>query len=84
MRRGFFLRPHCLRPHCLSLQATSGGTDSEGGSRFVERMLSAVATCRQQKRDVLEYLTRCHRARVLGIEGPSLLDPHGTAPALAG
>jgi transposase len=49
-----------------------GGTDSETGSRFVERMLSAVATCRKQKRDVLEYLTRCHRNRLLGMKAPSL------------
>jgi hypothetical protein len=31
-----------------------------------------VATCRKQKRDVLEYLTRCHRNRLLGMKAPSL------------
>jgi transposase len=36
---------------------TSGGTDSESGSRFVERMLTVVATCRQQGIDVRDYLT---------------------------
>ena len=50
-----------------------GGTDSEGGGRFVERMLSVVATCRQQKRGVLEYLTNCHRARLDGRAALSLL-----------
>jgi transposase len=35
----------------------SFGTQSESGSRFVERILSAVTTLRQQGRDVLEYLT---------------------------
>ncbi len=50
----------------------SGGTDTEAGSRFVERMLSAVATCRQRGQSVLEYLTQCHRARLLGTEAPSL------------
>ena len=40
----------------------SGGTDSERGSRFVERTLSVVATCRQQGRNVLEYLTSCFEA----------------------
>jgi transposase len=67
--------------HAVIWRRISGGTDSEAGSRFVERMLSAVATCRQQKRDVLGYLTRCHRAHLLGVEGPSLLKPVGVAPA---
>jgi transposase len=70
--------------HAVIWRRISGGTDSEAGSRFVERMLSVVATCRQQGRSVLEYLTRCHRARLLGIESPSLLDTHVTVPALAG
>ena len=51
----------------------SGGTDSEGGSRFVGRMLSAVATCRRRKLNVLVYLTRCHEARLRGESTPSLL-----------
>jgi transposase len=70
--------------HAVIWRRISGGTDSEGGSRFVERMLSVVATCRQQKRNVLEYLTRCHRARLLGKEVSSLIDTHGSLPALAG
>ena len=35
----------------------SFGTQSETGSRFVERILSVVTTLRQQGRDVMEYLT---------------------------
>jgi transposase len=35
----------------------SFGTKSESGSRFVERILTAVTTLRQQGRDVLDYLT---------------------------
>jgi transposase len=58
--------------HAVIWRRTSGGTDSEAGSRFVERMLSVVATCRQQRRNVLHYLTRCHRAR-LDAATPSLL-----------
>jgi transposase len=58
--------------HAVIWRRVSGGTDSETRSRFVERMLSAVATCRKQKRDVLEYLTRCHRNRLLGMKAPSL------------
>jgi transposase len=51
----------------------SGGTDSQRGSRFVERTLSVVATCRQQKRNVLEYLTSCFAAAHQGQPIPSLL-----------
>lgn len=35
----------------------SFGTQSEKGSRFVEWILTAVTTLRQQGRDVLDYLT---------------------------
>jgi transposase len=35
----------------------SFGTQSETGSRFVERILSVVTTLRQQGRDVMQYLT---------------------------
>ena len=59
--------------HAVIWRRISGGTDSEGGSRFVERMLSVVATCRQQKRGVLDYLTNCHRARLDGRAALSLL-----------
>jgi len=51
----------------------SGGTDSQGGSRFVERTLSVVATCRQQKRNVLEYLALCFAAAHRGQPIPSLV-----------
>jgi transposase len=70
--------------HAVIWRRISGGTDSEAGSRFVERMLSAVATCRQRRCDVLEYLTRCHRARLLGGEAPSLLEGHRAVAAHAG
>ena len=52
---------------------SSGGTSSEWCSRFVERVLSVVATCRQQGRNVLEFLTRCFHARTVGQPAPSLL-----------
>jgi len=59
--------------HAVIWRRISGGTDSEEGSRFVERMLSTVATCRQQGRDVLGYLAECHRRRLVGLRSPSLL-----------
>ena len=48
--------------HAVLWRKTSGGTDSATGSRFVERILGVVATCRQQDRNVWDYLTDCHRA----------------------
>ena len=35
----------------------SFGTQSESGSQFVERILTAITTLRQQRRDVPDYLT---------------------------
>ena len=51
----------------------SFGTQSEAGSRFVERVLTAVATLRQQNRDVLDYLTEACASTVRGEIAPSLL-----------
>jgi transposase len=59
--------------HGVIYRKLSGGTDSVHGSRFVERMLSVVATCRQQGVNVLDYLTRCYRAQLEGRPAPSLL-----------
>ena len=59
--------------HAVIWRRISGGTASPGGSRFVERMLSVVATCRQQGRNVLEYLTACFEADCCGPAIPSLL-----------
>jgi len=67
--------------HAVIWRRISGGTDSEVGSRFVERMLSVVATCRQQGRGVLDYLTRCHQARLDRRPLPSLLPTASTAQA---
>jgi transposase len=65
--------------HAVIWRRISGGTDSEAGSRLVERMLSVVATCRQQRRSVLDYLTRCHQARL----GARSTPPLTRIPALA-
>jgi transposase len=59
--------------HGVIYRKLSGGTASEAGSRFVERMLTVVATCRQQNINVLDYLTRCHQAHLDGQLIPSLL-----------
>jgi transposase len=59
--------------HGVIYRKLSGGTDSESGSRFVERILSVVATCRQQDINVLDYLTRCYQAHLDRQPAPSLL-----------
>jgi transposase len=68
--------------HAVLWRKMSGGTASEWGSRFVERVLSVVATCRQQGRNVLVFLTDCFRADIGGRGSPSLL-PVAAAAALA-
>ena len=68
--------------HAVIWRRISGGTDSADGSRFVERMLTVVATCRQQGRNVLDYLTSCFEADRRGQAIPSLL-PVATAESEA-
>ena len=59
--------------HAVIWRRISGGTDSAQGSRFVERMLTVVATCRQQGRNVLDYLRSCFEAARSDQAIPSLL-----------
>jgi transposase len=59
--------------HAVIWRRISGGTDSEVGSRFVDRLLTVVATCRQRGLDVLGYLTTCLRATPDGSPAPPLL-----------
>ncbi len=59
--------------HAVLWRRISGGTASVDGSRFVERMLTVVATCRQQGRNVLDYLSTCFEADCRGQALPSLL-----------
>ena len=51
----------------------SFGTQSESGSRFVERILTTVTTLRQQHRDVLDFLTDACAAAIAKRPAPSLL-----------
>ena len=61
LRRGVIWRKH------------SFGTQSKTGTVLVERILTTVMTLRQQKRNVLEYLTAACKAAALGFPAPSLL-----------
>jgi transposase len=67
-----------IRPAVLWRKG-SFGTQSAGGARFVTRLLSVAATCRQQDRSLLAYLTAVCTAAQVGHPIPSLL----TAPPLA-
>jgi transposase len=67
--------------HGVIYRKLSGGTDSESGSRFVERMLTVVVTCRQQGINVLDYLTRCYQAHLDDEPVPSLLPSASSSQA---
>lgn len=78
----FLWRP-CVEPtnnhgervlrHAVVWRKSSLGTDSEAGSRFVERVLTVVQTLRLQNRNVLDYMTTACEASLRGDRAPSLL-----------
>ena len=68
-----------LRPAVLWRRG-SFGTRSEAGSLFVARLLSVAATCRQQDRPLLAYLTAVCTASQQGQPIPSLLPIPSAAP----
>ena len=59
--------------HAVLYRKGCFGTQSEEGSRFVERILTVVATLRQQNRIVMDYLTEACRRALAGKNPPSLL-----------
>jgi transposase len=59
--------------HAVIWRKLSFGTQSAGGSRFVERMLTTIETCRLQKRNVFIYLTAAVEAHLAQKPAPSLL-----------
>ena len=59
--------------HAVMWRRTSFGTASAAGSRFVERILSVAATCRQRAVDLLDHLTRSLQAARQGLSAPQLL-----------
>jgi transposase len=65
-----------IRPGVL-WRTGSFGTQSVQGSRFVEAMMTVVATLKQQHRNVLAYRTDACQAAYMGMPAPSLL-PHHT------
>jgi transposase len=66
-----------LRPAVLWRKG-SFGSDSDAGSRFVERLLTVVASCRQQDRSLLAFLIAAGEAALQGSAPPSLVSaPQG-------
>jgi transposase len=61
-----------LRPAVLWRKG-SFGTQSVDGSRFVERIMTATATCKQQGRSLLDFLVSAITAARLALPPPSLL-----------
>jgi transposase len=59
--------------HAVIWRKLSFGTQSAHGSRFVATILTVVETCRQQSRNVFEYLTTAMEAHFANQSAPSLL-----------
>lgn len=71
----------CIR-HAVMYRKTSFGTQGPEGSRFVERIFTAVSTLKRQERGVLDFLTDTLRTHRRGLPPPSLL-PLAEAPQFA-
>jgi transposase len=61
-----------LRPAVLWRKGSFGAV-SEAGSRFAERLLTVVASCRQHDRPLLAFLVAAGEAALRGSLPPSLL-----------
>jgi transposase len=59
--------------HAVIWRKLSFGTQSASGSRFVERMLTVIETCRRQKRNAFAWLAETVAAHQQGLLTPSLL-----------
>lgn len=58
---------------CVIWRKTSFGTQGENGNRFVERILTAVSSCKLQGRKPVNYLREAIAAHFHGQPAPSLL-----------
>lgn len=64
-----------LRPAVLWRKGCFGSR-STGGAVFAERMLTVSQTCRQNGRNVLEYIVTALNASLLGLPAPQLIPQH--------
>lgn len=63
--------------HAVIWRKLSFGTQSAAGSRFVERMLTVIETCRRAGRNVFAWLTQTVQAKLAGQPAPTLLPASG-------
>jgi len=61
-----------LRPYVI-WRKINLGTQSDRGDRFVERMFTVIATCKQQSRNVLAFMAQAVHAYLGGTKTPSLI-----------
>lgn len=61
-----------LRPLVISKKLTFG-TQSDRGSRFIERIFTVVTSCRQQGRDVFAFIAAALQEYFLNKKAPSLV-----------
>jgi transposase len=59
--------------HAVLWRKTSGGTQTDAGERFVERILSIRQTCRLNDQPLHDYLIDVHNARLTGTPIPTPL-----------
>ncbi len=59
--------------HAVIMRKLQGGTQSDQGSRWIERIQSVRETCRLQHRPVLGYLTQIATAAHHRLPAPSLV-----------
>jgi transposase len=59
--------------HAVLMRKLQGGTQSDRGSRWVERIQSVRETCRLQQRPVLAWLVHATTAAHHGLQAPTLL-----------
>jgi transposase len=69
--------------HAVCWRKMCYGTDAARGSRFVERILTVVESCRQQNRNLLNFLTDAARAARTGTTPPSLIPAEAPSPVRA-
>lgn len=60
--------------HAVIWRKLSFGTQSAGGSRFVERMLTVIETCRRQGINAYAWLAETVKQHLAGLQGPTLIE----------
>lgn len=66
--------------HAVLTRRIQGGTQSDNGSRWIERIQSVRETCRLQDRPVLAWLIQAATAAHAGLAAPSLLPAAAQGP----